>query len=303
MLLKFGLLVSVILPYLAILTMQIKNGLDDNDYDFTLASFSATFTALTTAAAPLPASSISSSSIASLGNGQREPAQHNDLLKICVLLYDTYVKLCTINVSESPGQTPIQISRQSIHESLLPGLNCLREIMVDNITVPSSSSSSSNEFLQRLEQIITKIDMLQQAHLNSSVESSSSPVLASQRNSGNTNHSTPPLAIATVNNPESSLSHSPLKSSSTTSIASSSTDTTISSTSNPIGSNLINGIGGTVSSFTSSITMPMQNGAAGELTANVNNNFKSIVFKGITNFNTSKDKLSSFLNTNKTFKK
>ena len=151
-------------------------------------------------------------------------------------------------------------------------------------------------------------------HLNNSQNQHSTPHAAESSpvynslmvNQKNTSQSTPPLTMApslTSQYQDSNLSHSPLKSSSTTSIASSSTDTTISSTSNPIGSNLMNGLGGTMSSITSSITTPIQNGAAGELTANVNNNFKSIVFKGITNFNTSKDKLSSFLNTSKTFNK
>lgn len=138
----------VILPYLTILTMQIKNAINDNDYEFPVSAFATTFSKLAT----LSSTSVKSSSSPTISHTSSINHQQ-DLIKICALLYDTYRKLVA-----NESQT-LYISRQSLQESLLPGLVCLRDIFQNNVI--NLASSSPNEYVLQLDQIISTIEKLQ----------------------------------------------------------------------------------------------------------------------------------------------
>ena len=235
------------------MALQIKNVINDNDYEFSQSSLAVSFASIT---------SLSSSYLSSSALSSKENQQHHqqDLLKICVLLFDIYQKLFSTNAENKL----VFISRQSVQESLLPGLHCIRDIFLNNII----NSNVHNEHVQLLDQLIYKSEML---HHNNSVSKSNDSnsehhlFQAQSVSSVSTSNSTP-----TFNGQESPLSaHKAMTSFSSTTTA----------------------IGDMVTANVSNLSI---NGAAD------NANFKSFVFKGITNFKDhSKDKLSSFLLTNK----
>lgn len=134
--------------------MQIKNVINDNDYDFPLSAVTLSFSKI----ASLSSSSLmtlSSSTLSQSSTTKMNDHQHHqqDVLKICVLLFDTYKKLCT----SQDDSNIVFISRQSLQESLLPGLVCLKEIFHNNILSPISP----NDFALQLENIISKIEKMQ----------------------------------------------------------------------------------------------------------------------------------------------
>lgn len=236
---------------MAILALQIKNVINDNDYEFSQSALTASFTSISSLS-----SSYSNNSTSSKENQQNH---QNDLLKICVLLFDIYQKLFSTN-SENKI---VHISRQSVQESLLPGLNCLKDIFLHNII----NSNSHNEYVQQLDNLMHKTDLLQQ-HTNSQ---SDHQIIAMDSNQISSSNSMP---VFNAGHQEAS----PLK-----------LNNTLTNTATAALGDMVNA---SVSTLTSS------NGSID------NTNFKSFVFKGITNFKDhSKDKLSNFLLTNKTFKK
>lgn len=123
----------------------------------------------------------SSSRVSSIDNNQQLlqqqhslTQQHNhqhDVIRICVLLFDNYQRLCLS--SSLPSTTlahidhsipHIQLSRQSAKESILPGLVTLKDIFQNKIIFSSSNHSSSgqsNEFLQSIDSMIQKIESMQ----------------------------------------------------------------------------------------------------------------------------------------------
>ena len=132
--------------------MQIKNAINDNDYEFPVSAFTVTFSKLAT----LSSSSVMSSSSSTLSQASTINHQQ-DLIKICTLLYDTYRKLVA-NETET-----LYISRQSLQESLLPGLVCLRDIFQNNVI--NLASSTPNEYVLQLDQVISTIEKLQHQSL------------------------------------------------------------------------------------------------------------------------------------------
>ena len=237
------------MPYLVILALQVKNVINDNDYEFSQSSLAVSFASITS----LNSSYLSSSVLSSQENQQHH---QQDLLKICVLLFDIYQKIFSTN-SENKL---LYISRQSVQESLLPGLHCTRDIFLNNII----NSNVHNEYVQQLDQFIYKSEMLHSTNSVSNSEHQKSQI-AKAANSFSTSNSTPILNVQ-----ESPLS--PRKA--ITSL-----------------SNATTALGDMVNANVSNLSV---NGT----TDNVH--FKSFVFKGITNFKDhSKDKLSSFLLNNK----
>ncbi len=139
------------MPYLTILTLQIKNAFSDNDYEFPLSAFSAAFAQVNSASS---SSLVSSSSSQISAKFNEHPNHQQDVIKISVLIYDTYQRLCTTHDINKV----LYISRQSLQESLLPGLMCLREIFQNNVI---SSGPGHNEYVQQLDAIISSIERMQ----------------------------------------------------------------------------------------------------------------------------------------------
>lgn len=81
--------------------MQIKNVIYENDYEFSLSSFMALSSTMTSQIA-------FSSSINLLKDGQ----QQQEIQKICILLFDSYNKICMQN--SNTNDQKINISKQSI---------------------------------------------------------------------------------------------------------------------------------------------------------------------------------------------
>lgn len=279
------------MPYLTILTMNVKNVINDNDYEFTLSAFAASFLALSSLSpSSISASSSTSSNLSTKENQfQLQQGQQQDLIKICVLLFDTYQKLC-MSSSDDVNQKPIYISRQSIQESLLPGLSCLRDLFYNSIIInassvsPGSISNTQNDYVALLDSMIYKLEHIQ-IYTN---EPSTSPIASGSSNSISITL-TPSPSVNIANNQFETSSISPLKASPGSLVGD-----VINASVNALSSS-------SASSFsTAGIATPSnQSGVNTD-----NSNFKSFVFKGITNFKDhSKDKLSNFLLTNKTFKK
>ena len=260
--------------------MQIRNVINDNEYEFSLASFSSSLKLLNQQMSPRAATSttstLSNSSSSSFNsnreNLQQQQTQQQDIQRICALVFNIYQKLC-LTSNENNLQQNISISRQSIKESLIPGLLNLRDIFQNNII---HNSNSQNEYVTQLDFIMNRLE-----HPNLKNESSSSPNANNlYLNNSNSNSLTPvsthePKTVTSLGSATNDASRNDILS-------------TISSTSL---SSINNAISGSLNIGT--IT---QNGTD-------NANFKSFVFKGITNLKDhSKDKFN-FLMTNKTFKK
>ncbi len=103
----------------------------------------------------ISSSTLASSSSSQISNKFNEHQNHQqDIIKISVLIYDTYQKLCTTQDINKV----LYISRQSLQESLLPGLFCLRDIFQDHII---SSISGKNEYVQHLDTVISTVERMQ----------------------------------------------------------------------------------------------------------------------------------------------
>lgn len=86
-----------------------------------------------------------------------------DVIRICVLLFDNYKRLClsssTLLVQQADKNIyQIQLSRQSAKESILPGLITLKDIFQNKII---SHQNTANELLQQIETMIQKIETMQ----------------------------------------------------------------------------------------------------------------------------------------------
>ena len=284
---------QVILPYLTILSMQIKNVIIDNDYEFTLSSVAASFSSISSSStSPMFTSSSSTLSSSSRDKEPQHSHQHHqqDVLKICVLLFDTYKKLCTPNIENKT----ISISRQSIQESLLPGLACLKEIFQNNVmTLSHNSPSSSNEFALQIEGIMSKVEQLQhqnstQGNVSKIDAQSFSPLVTINNTMNNLSQITPKITPTELITASNTLSTPQTNNSVTPASISVQAASTV--------GDLVNA-GVAVLTNTGNLTTPIST------MANDNANFKSF-FKGINNLKDhSKDKFSNFLLTNKTFKK
>lgn len=265
--------------------MNVKNVINDNDYEFSLAALTASFLAISSLSPASLSSSSSCSSISSIKENQfqLQQNQQQDLIKICVLLFDTYQKIC---LTSDDNPKPISISRQSIQESLLPGLSCLREIFHNHIIL-NSTTSNSNDYVLLLDTMIHKIENMQTANsLPNDLHTS-----PSLNNNLNSIHSTPTLSVNTGSMNE--INSSPLKVS---------PGALVGDMFNATGVNVLSS--SSASSFSSTSTVTSANQINGLSQNAENNNFKSFVFKGFSSFkDQSKDKLSNFLLTNKTFKK
>lgn len=275
--------------------MQIKNVINENDYEFTISSFNVLYAALSasfrssyssqsfsSAPSTVSASSSTSSFVSSSAqaHSQNSPFASNhqqDVQKICVLLYENYCKL--VSSASSEAVCPFLLSRQSIQESLIPGLNSLKDIFQTRII-----NAHSNEFVHQLEKIIWKaVEQINtsHAHLANIADQNGSPSTMQSYSTPTTGSNS--VVNTTTTTPSSGLNE--LRTSPKTQpieLAGSSISAAISSTS------------------TSSISSLGTNAAQQQQ----GDYFKSFVFKGITNLkDQSKDKLSNFLSTNKTFKK
>ena len=269
--------------------MQIRTVINDNDYEFTISSFTSSLKSLNQQTSPRPTTSTSSalsSASSSSFNSNREnliqQSQLQDIQKICALVFNIYQKLCLPNANENAQN--ISISRQSIKESLIPGLINLKDIFQNNI-IHSGSLNSQNEYVLQLEQIMNRIEHAQHY---SNIESTPSPAPNNTLYSNSANsHSLTPVTT-----------HEKVVTNSATLLNSATTEASVSDLVNAFSTSSLSSINSAITnSFNSSAVN--QNGAPGD-----NSNFKSFVFKGITNFKDhSKDKLSNFLLTNKTFKK
>jgi hypothetical protein len=245
---------------LTIVTLQIKNVITENDYEFTMSAMTSTYLALTSSQIQLNPNAIKSSSISSISshNSVKTENQQNhqqDVIKICVLLFDNYQKLCissfgTDDSSHSNQLYPIHLSRQSAKESILPGLLILKDIFHNKII--QNNTHHQNEFLLAIENMIYKIEHMQSESPNT-----------------NTTH-----RVLTEN-----MTNSPIKAS-------------------PVAINTSGLVSDLVSASVSSISTLSAATTSSDLTSNLHlpeNNFKSLMFKGISNFNHSKDKLSNLL--------
>ena len=273
--------------------MQIKNVIIDNDYEFTLSSVAASFSSISSSStSPMFTSSSSTLSSSSRDKEPQHSHQHHqqDVLKICVLLFDTYKKLCTPNIENKT----ISISRQSIQESLLPGLACLKEIFQNNVmTLSHNSPSSSNEFALQIEGIMSKVEQLQhqnstQGNVSKIDAQSFSPLVTINNTMNNLSQITPKITPTELITASNTLSTPQTNNSVTPASISVQAASTV--------GDLVNA-GVAVLTNTGNLTTPIST------MANDNANFKSF-FKGINNLKDhSKDKFSNFLLTNKTFKK
>jgi hypothetical protein len=307
--------------------MQIKNVITDNDYEFTLSSLTSTFLSITVSFQNTTNTSIASSnsqlflsnsstltSIASSTStqsikdlktssaaGQPQTNQQQDIQKILALLFENYKTLCLSTNND------MNISRQSIQESLLPGLSNLKDIFQHKIIINQVGSASSNnislqnDFVAQLDNIIHKLEQAQ--HENTNI----SPIISTTTSANN--HLTP---SSILNDVSSTLSASPIKISPMSGIIANGinlsnaiVDTVVTYSTNNV-ANTGNGVlSSLASSSNSSISSNNSNMIQNGQNNNENNaNFKSIVFKGINNFkDQSKDKLSNFQLANKLFKK
>lgn len=244
----------------------------ENDYEFSLSEFKSAFFSFSL----LSNVSISSSnsSLSSHSSQKENPIhihnQQNDIIKICVLLFETYKSMCFLSLDDQNSQP---VSRQSTRESLLPGLSCLKGIFHDSIII-HSGSSGQNEYVKSLNAMIHKIE----SDMNDISNENSPP------NSTNTHLSpSPPLKIINSDN------KTPVKTSIVGEIVSRNTGVVLSGSSSS-------------ASSTGTATPVCQNQINESLSTN--GNFKTFVFKGFNNFkDQSKDKLSNFLITNKNLKK
>jgi hypothetical protein len=151
-------------------------------------------------------------------------------------LFDIYEKLFSVNNENKL----VYISRQSVYESLLPGINCLKDIFLHNVI----NSNSQNEYVQRLDELIHKTELLytvsnSEYHIGSNIGLTSTQTISQDQ-------SLPSI--------------------------------------NLINNNSINSITNTANAISDLVSSGVTENA----------NFKSFVFKGITN---SKDKLSNFYKT------
>ncbi|RNA19957.1 hypothetical protein BpHYR1_051497, partial [Brachionus plicatilis] len=149
--------------------MNVKNMIIENDYEFSLSEIKAaffSFSLLSTVSASSSNSSISSHS-SHKDNSIHFQSQQYDIIKICVLLFDTYKSMCFLSGEDKNSQP---ISRQSARESLLPGLSCLKEIFHDSIII-HSGSSGQNDYVKSLDAMIHKIE----AEMNENSSENSSP--------------------------------------------------------------------------------------------------------------------------------
>lgn len=166
---KKSVFILVILPYLTILTLQIKNVISDNDYEFPLSAFTFSISQLASqSSTSLMSVSSSPYSQSSIKLNEHQHYQQ-DVVKICALLYDIYQRLCTNTKDENKT---LYISRQSLQESLLPGLLCLKEVFQNHVI--SISSTGPNEYVLQLERIITIIEKMH--HQGSMQDLTSSPM-------------------------------------------------------------------------------------------------------------------------------
>jgi hypothetical protein len=293
-----------ILPYLAILSMQVRNIISDNDYEFKLTSLINTFQSLV----PIkPCSSTSdnnnssvnsfslsappsqmfsstllssSSSSSSVGTQSFKSSHQQDIQYMSILLFDTYRTLC-INLSSMKNKS---ISNQSIKESILPGLNCLKDIFENKVS-SSSDNGGVNEFCQQLDIIIKAI---QKNEDDSSVNNSSKiSHLPDQINS--LAISTKSFLSSTVNNTDYVVGAASALMSNTVNAAQQLTQQQ--KTISPSNS----------TSSSASITTPTATNNVPQTTPTTESaNFKSYVFKGISSFkDNSKDRFTNFLTTNK----
>ena len=264
--------------------MQIRNVINENDYEFSISSFTSSLKSLNQQASPKSTisttSTISNSSSSSVGSNRESLQQHNqqlDVQRICALVFSIYQKLCLTSI-ENGQQSNISISRQSIKESMIPGLLNLKDIFQNNI-IPSSYSNNHNEFISQLDHMMNRLE-------NSHFTKESTP-------SPNTNN-------LYINNSNSQI-FTPVTTHEQTA------KLTVNSGSNAVltESNILNAASTTsLSSINNAISGSLNVGAVSQNGTTDNSNFKSFVFKGINNFKDhSKDKLSIFLLTNKTFKK
>jgi hypothetical protein len=302
------------LPYLAILAMQIKTVINDNDYEFHLSSLNSIYqslgslntTSFTSSSAANSAAS-SSHSIASTITGssstysakdtaavnshQQIQNQQQDLARICVLLFDIYQKMCLPQPHDQ--LVNIYISRQSIQESLLPGLSCLFEIFHNKIIMPTGFASNNslstltnhnNEFSAQIDRIAARVEKM--------MATDASPNLA---------------VTSTVDALSVSLNATPTKAAATAvanlNSAAAATLATVNANLSDLMSSGVNALSNTAQLTTPVTTM------ASQLTTGIggsaeNSNFKSFFSKGISSFkDQSKDRFSNFLLTNKNAKK
>lgn len=314
--------------------MQIKNVITDNDYEFTLSSLTSTFLSITASFNNTTNNSITSSnsqlilsnsstltSIASStsnqsikdlklatttatttgGQAQPQTQQQQDIQKILALLFENYKAICLSTNSD------LNISRQSIQESLLPGLSNLKDIFQHKIIINQIGSASSNnislqnDYVAQLDNIIHKLEQAQ--HENTNI----SPIISTTTSSNS--HLTP---SSILNDVSSTLSSSPLKISPMSGIIANGinlsnaiVDTVVTYSTNNVTNTGPGVLSSLASSSNSSISSNNSNMIQNGQNNNENNaNFKSFVFKGITNFkDQSKDKLSNFQLANKLFKK
>ena len=241
---------KVILPYLTIVTIQIKNVINENDFEFSMSAMTSNYLSMTRqTTANTAIGSASATSISSV-KAENQPNHQQDVIKICVLLFDNYQKLCM-----PPSNTDeINLSRQSARESILPGLVILKDIFHNKII----QISNQNEFLSAIETMINKIEYVQ----------------------SDTQHATPSKAAQLEN---------AIRTASSISVSTS--------------GSLVNDLVSASVSSLSPLSL-VNNINSSDLSSNLpeNNNFKSLMFKGISNFNHSKDKLSNLL-TQKNLKK
>ncbi|CAF0796504.1 unnamed protein product [Brachionus calyciflorus] len=287
-----------ILPYLTILTMNVKNIINENDYEFTLSEVTATFLTFSSQSPVSLSASSSNSSLSSSYSNLKENQfqmhqnQQQDIIKLCVLLYDTYQSIC---FSSEDNQKPLVISRQSIQESLLPGLSSLREIfhnciIINTNTISSNSlSNNQNDYVKELDAMIHKIESIQNNITNSN-DVNSSPL--NTPNLGQV-YLSPSPSLKLKNNFNEKVS--PLKVSPGALISD-----FVNMGSNALSSSSASSFSST--STVTSVTNQQQHNSVNE--NSTNGNLKSFVFKGFSQFkDQSKDKLSNFLLTNKSYKK
>lgn len=274
--------------------MQIKNVINENDYEFSISALTASFLSISSGNSALSSSNLfkENSNQSSMSSSTNIQSHQQDIQKICMLLFDIYQILC--QSTNTSNINHIYISKQSIHESLLPGLNCLRDIFHNKIIHNSSSGQTSqnpNDYVQHLDTLIHKFELIHQ-QINSQQHndsgSFSSPILNTLNFSSAliSNYISPQTQNTDANMNMSPMKVSPSTLSNSTIVPESAG---LSSASNSSISSLNNG-------------PKTQNGSINNMNTQ-DNNFKSLVFKGITNFKDHKDKFNSFLLTNKTFKK
>jgi hypothetical protein len=271
--------------------------INDNDYEFHLSTLNSIYQSLSslnttsftsTSSSHSIASSAASSSTYSLkdtviiSSHQQIQNQQQDLARICVLLFDIYIKMCLPQPHDQ--LVHIYISRQSIQESLLPGLSCLHEIFHNKVIISGGQNLSSNnslvtltnqnDFASQVDRIASRVEQMMQMD--------ASPNLAVTSNMD-------------------SASSTPVKTINLNSIAVNSAATLAS-----VNANITDFVNSGVSALsTSTLSTPMTTIANQLTNMNADNsNFKSFFSKGISNFkDQSKDRFNNFLLTNKNAKK